>query len=222
MSVGSKGKNKKLKTKQRIINQAIALFNKDGVRNVTIRNIASEMAIAHGNLTYHYKNKEDLLLAIYGQMRIEMSQSYILSKDSATSFEHFHRLLLHLEHFQLKYRFFNLDVLEISRTFSKINEVLQDTLLLRRDQMVKLFQGFLDEDLIDGTSVDDYTRLRHTIRILITFWLSQMEVFPESGTKEEGEMVAHIWNLIKPHMTENGKKEFTRVSEQFLRYEEEV
>jgi AcrR family transcriptional regulator len=70
-----------------------------------------ERGIGNGNLDYHYKNKEVLLLAIYKIMRAEMSDSYTSADPTMVSFEQIHRLLLHLESFQYKYRFFSLDVL---------------------------------------------------------------------------------------------------------------
>src|SRR5690606_13919248 len=123
-----------------------------------------------------YNTKEALLLAIYKQMRNEMSDSYLSRKEHSTALEHFHHLLIQLEAFQLKYRFFNLDVLEISRSFPKISKLLTKTLELRKQQMHELFQEFIKEGYLGDNEGFDYGRLQHTIRIMITFWLSQQVV----------------------------------------------
>jgi len=201
----------KIKTKDRIIQVAVHRFNELGVQNVTSRQIAQEMGISHGNLDYHYKTKEDLLLAIYKKMKKEMSESYLDHKKYSNSMEHFHHLLLHLEEFQLKYQFFNLDVLVISRSFPKINKLLTKTLELRKHQMDDIFKKLISEGYLKENKNFEQGRLQHTIRIIITFWISQREVLHNFRYKENGEMTKHIWQLIMPFLTELGLKEYDQL-----------
>jgi len=51
-------------TKQRIINNATVLFNKKGYSNVTMQEIAGATGISKGNLTYHFRKKENILEAV--------------------------------------------------------------------------------------------------------------------------------------------------------------
>lgn len=51
-------------TKYLIIQSAINLFNKYGIKNVRVQDIASEAGISPGNLTYHFRTKKDLMPAI--------------------------------------------------------------------------------------------------------------------------------------------------------------
>ncbi|HUH47823.1 MAG TPA: TetR/AcrR family transcriptional regulator [Arenibacter sp.] len=202
---------KKIKTKDKILLFAVKMFNEQGVQSITSRHIAVEMGISHGNLDYHYKTKEDLLLAIYKQMRKEMSDSYLSRNTYSTALEHFHHLLIQLEAFQLKYRFFNLDVLEISRSFPKISKLLTKTLELRKQQMDDLFQEFIKEGYLKEKKDFDHGRLQHTIRIIITFWLSQQVVLHNFKYTENGEMTKHIWEILLPYLTESGHKEYDRL-----------
>ena len=52
------------KTQEKIIIATVDLFNKNGVSNVRLQDIAKEVGISPGNLTYHYKTKKDLLGAV--------------------------------------------------------------------------------------------------------------------------------------------------------------
>ena len=57
-----------------------------------------------------------LLLAIYDQMKEEMSRYYLgQGEDIVSPIAHFHKLLVRLEDFQHEYRFFCLDIMEICR-----------------------------------------------------------------------------------------------------------
>lgn len=202
---------KKLTTKEKIIQTAVSMYNELGIQNVTTRHIAFEMGISHGNLNYHYNKREDLMVAIYERMRNEMSEFYFLKEENNSAFEQFHKLVLHLDKFQLKYRFFNLDVLEISRSYPRVRELLQETLELRKNQMTVYFNKFTQEGLIEENPEIGYERLKHSIRILITFWLPQQEVLPSYKSHQLGVMPQYIWDLILPYMTPKGWTEYNKV-----------
>ena len=197
----------KIKTKDKILSTAIKQYNELGVQGVTSRHIAGEMGISHGNLDYHYKTKEDLLLAIHERMRKEMSEIYETQKTSISSIENFHLLLIQFEEFQYRYRFFNLDVLEITRSFPAVSKLIQTTFELRKSQTELLFEKLISEDFIAKNYSQDAERIQHIIRMVISFWLSQREVLIIFNFTEKGEMVKSIWTLITPYLTEKGKEE---------------
>ena len=50
--------------KEKILITAKELFQTYGYNDVTMRNIADALHISVGNLTYHYKRKEDLIRCV--------------------------------------------------------------------------------------------------------------------------------------------------------------
>ncbi len=197
-------------TKQRIIDQAIQSFNADGVVNVTLRKLAKSLGMSHGNLEYHYPTKEVLLLAIYQQMKFEISQVYEQTNDNDVMVQ-FNKLLLRLEAFHERYLFFNLDILEVSRNYEKVDELLKKTFHIRRHQMSHFYtqfikMGYLKEEPRPGV----YKRLQQSIRILITFWKSQQRVIPHQDLSQQ-KMSEFIWDLLIPHMTEKGINAYSKL-----------
>ena len=57
-------------TKKKIKKQALMLFNENDTFSITTNHIAIAAKISSGNLYYHYKNKEDIILDIYQDMII--------------------------------------------------------------------------------------------------------------------------------------------------------
>ena len=51
-----------MKTRERIVEVAIRLFNAEGINAVGVREIARTLGISPGNLSYHFPRKEDLLV----------------------------------------------------------------------------------------------------------------------------------------------------------------
>ena len=53
-----------MRTRERIVEQALLLFNEQGYGAVTTAALAAHCGIAEGNLWYHFKTKRALLDAI--------------------------------------------------------------------------------------------------------------------------------------------------------------
>ena len=65
---------KKVKTRDRILQTALTLFNQEGEPQVSTVDIASVMGISPGNLYYHFKGKEAIINALFDDFEDEMHQ----------------------------------------------------------------------------------------------------------------------------------------------------
>jgi AcrR family transcriptional regulator len=59
----------KRKTRERILQAALMLFNRFGEPSVTVSAIAADMGISHGNLYYHYPSKEKIVEDLFRDFR---------------------------------------------------------------------------------------------------------------------------------------------------------
>ena len=73
-----------LQTKNNILQKAIELFNKSGTASVSMNALAEVLGISAGNLQYHYRNKDQIIRAIY---EIMFSEWQLIYKGMDESFD---------------------------------------------------------------------------------------------------------------------------------------
>jgi AcrR family transcriptional regulator len=71
-----------MKTRDRILEKAQELFNKNGIGKVSVRSICEELKISVGNFTYYFPDKHKIVVELYHKMISEIEA--VKDKVSAT------------------------------------------------------------------------------------------------------------------------------------------
>ena len=197
-------------TKERIISTAVELFNTKGFVNVTMRNLADELGMSLGNLTYHFKKKEELMEAIHEQ--IEKERNVLLeSVQMIPSIENIHRQMVPLYHLYERFRFLQQDILEINRAYPHLAEVQREQI----KSQIRYIKAIIDYSVGSGnmkpeSRMGQYQQLAETVWMIITFWLPQRELRNQKGNLYNQARSA-IWNLVIPLLTEKGLANFNKI-----------
>ncbi|MBC7809353.1 MAG: TetR/AcrR family transcriptional regulator [Akkermansiaceae bacterium] len=73
--------NEKINNRERILDAALRLFNETGTANVSTNLIAEGAGISVGNLYYHFKNKEQIVRALFERFSDDTDRAFALPED---------------------------------------------------------------------------------------------------------------------------------------------
>lgn len=97
-----------MKTRDRILEASIGLFNRAGTAEVSCVDIATELGISPGNLYYHFRGKEEIQTALMAEFELALLQIYQRYQDQIETLDDFqpyvHSLLKIGHHFRFLFR----------------------------------------------------------------------------------------------------------------------
>ncbi len=75
------------KTRDRILDASLGMFNERGEPNVTTNHIADELEISPGNLYYHFRNKDDIVEHLFARYEVRIEEALVQPEDRLPTLE---------------------------------------------------------------------------------------------------------------------------------------
>ncbi|MCP2045328.1 TetR/AcrR family transcriptional regulator [Pontibacter sp. HSC-36F09] len=197
--------------KERIINQAVKVFNRKGISKTTLRAIARELAISDGHLRYYFKTKEELVLATFSEMEQEISSFAAGTGYSAVNVQTLVAPLTGIYRVMYRYVFFFAESSSILETFPKVYTAYEQLMQNRRRMFLALFEQYRREGVFEET-VDDhlFPLLFEQVFILSDSWVRYARLPQYSHLSQEERIehyVAVTVALFLPHFNPELRKE---------------
>lgn len=200
-------KDKKKKTKEKILHSALSLFNQEGLPNVKLQRIADDCNISVGNLAYHFQYKEDLMVNIADVVNTEIS-SIVNTENHFPMLIDFDNQLSKYHTLINRYAFFFLDVLELERNYPTIHQQRVRYINIMINQIYQWMTENEKKGIFKAEiHSDQYAHTAHGIWMIISFWLTQKRVLFKKNQDEE-EFKILVWNQLLPSFTELGLMEY--------------
>jgi len=195
-------------TKDRIIKKAIQLFNKVGFGAVSLHEIAGELDMTRGNLTYHFKDKDQLLEAIADELWTNLDRERGKTR-MLPSFENMHRDIQLFYRYQQKYAFVFLDHHVLSHSvlktrFRKMSE--QRVEEIKATIAFAISAGNMNPEPYEGI----YQNLAQNTWMVSFFWMHEQLIGGQKKVKSFEEAEMRLWSLLLPHLTTKGLKAFRK------------
>ncbi|WP_312164449.1 TetR/AcrR family transcriptional regulator [Phenylobacterium sp.] len=100
----------KADTKTRILDTALALFNERGPAQVTTNHIAEALSMSPGNLYYHFRNKAEIVRALFARISDEWADNYAIPPGAEPDVATMEAMAAGNFAIQARYRFFFRDL----------------------------------------------------------------------------------------------------------------
>lgn len=202
-----------MKTKEKILEIALQMFNDLGTTEVSSRNISDKMSISYGNLCYHFPKKADIILTLYSRMQEEVNEQIQNIRKEIFRLDFMVSSLKGLLNVLYKYRFVFLENVQLIRKYDTIREDVKTNFIRRKKMLGEistflLQQGYLRPEQIRG----HHDMIIHSLLIVLNSWVPDGELF-YSGRPEKiiDYYLELFYSVFRANLTEKGGKAFDEV-----------
>ena len=203
------------RTRERILALSLRLFNDLGEPNVTTSAIAEEMNISPGNLYYHFRNKDDIVNALFEQFEREIDPLLDAPKRREIHFEDAW-LFLHLLFESIwRYRFIYRDVNDLLSRNRRL-ELHFRTILERKHSVARLLCEAMQRSGQLSASSTEISALATNMTVVATFWLSFEHARRPRGEPDIGRGVYQVMSLASPYLQGEARHLLDKLSTAYI------
>ena len=195
---------RKVKTRDRILKTALALFNEEGEAQVSTVEIAGVLEISPGNLYYHFKGKEAIIEALFDDFEEEIRQVLSAPIKSALSIED-NWIYLYIVFEEINdFRFFYNNLTGILERCPELRPRFARLLRLKEETAASLLTT-LEKNGVVVISQTERNALAARIAAHLTFWL-QYERLSETSRSSRQTINNGVYStmmMIAPYVVDD-------------------
>jgi AcrR family transcriptional regulator len=205
----------RLKTREKILQTSLLLFNEEGESHVTTVDIANEMDISPGNLYYHFKGKEVIIDNLFEKFEDGFSDILHAPIKKELKIEDSWYYLYVVFEEMYHYRFIYQNLSDLLHRYEGINKRFRKLLNLKFQTATTIISGLRDEKIltIDDASVDV---LINNIVMTVTYWIAYSSLRDDKQSEQNllHKGVFQVLSLIGPFLSQ-GKEEYREFCRNF-------
>ncbi|KPX44239.1 Transcriptional regulator PhaD [Pseudomonas savastanoi pv. glycinea] len=202
-----------MKTRDRILECALTLFNQQGEPNVSTLEIANEMGISPGNLYYHFHGKEPLILSLFERFQAELAPLLDPPSDARLEAEDYwmflHLIVERLSH----YRFLFQDLSNLAGRLPKLARGIRNLLNSIKKTLASLLARLKSRgQLVSETQA--LGQLVEQITMNLLFSLDYQRILGREGNVRV--VVYQIMMLVTPHLLPTSRQAAEQLAMEYL------
>ena len=197
-----------MKTRDRILEASLALFNEEGEAHTTTIDIANELDISPGNLYYHFKGKDQIIAELFSQYEIALGDTLSapieapLGSERGQVEDNWYFLYVVLEEmYQYRFLYHNLD--DILQRYPDLRRAFRRLIQLKRAALFAICSALLEQSVIDARE-QQLVGLVDNMTLVLTFWFNYNQLLHEPRepqlTIHQG--VLQLLTMVAPYLGE--------------------
>ncbi len=211
----------KLKTRDRILQTSLVLFNAKGERNVTTNHIAAELAISPGNLYYHFRNKQQIIFELYVGYEEEIKSTLQLPEGRGLTLEDKRGYLEGIFDGMWRYRFLHRDIEHMLASDPELRKRYSELARYSLQRGNAIFQGLVGAGYLKATP-EEVSALSANSWIIMTSWVGFLRTLALDDADENltsmmiKRGVYQIMTLERAFLTEFARKQVEPMMDEFF------
>ena len=206
------------RTRERIVETALALFNQLGEPHITTADIADEMEISPGNLYYHFRNKDEIIAELFAAFERRLDGVFALPEGRGASVEDLWFLLHLLFEAMWDHRFLFRDLDEILSRNRRLAS--RFALIMRRGTttVIELCGGLVAAKMMHA-SEREIAALADNVALVATYWISYQKL---SAAERAADVISldraayQVLSLVAPFLRGEARELVERLSAEYL------
>lgn len=208
-----------MKTRDRILQTSLRLFNECGEPRVTTNHIADEMDISPGNLYYHFRNKDEIISLLFQQFERRMEAALQVPERRVPDMEDMW-LYLHLVFESIwEYRFLYRDLDNILNRNKRLRTHFRRILERKVNTAAAICKGLTEAGVMDATS-EEIAALAQNIAVVATYWLNFQGVRASAAQGGDSANLAlgayQVFSLVAPFLKGEARQLVQQLSREYL------
>jgi len=207
------------KTRDRILDLSLVMFNERGEPNVTTNHIADELEISPGNLYYHFRNKDDIVEHLFARYESRMDTVMVAPEDRAPTLEDIW-LQLHLAfECMWDYRFILRDLVDLTSRNRKLR--LHYARIIKRAQqnVTDVLLGLARAEVMRA-SRQEIEATATNILLVATFWMNFNQVRgaqPERAAQDLTRGIFQVMMLLAPFLRDTERLHIHTLAQAYVK-----
>jgi AcrR family transcriptional regulator len=206
------------RTRERILETALLLFNRLGAPHTTTADIADEMEISPGNLYYHFRNKDEIIAELFAGFERRLDGLLVSPQGRSAGVEDLWFLLHLLFEAMWDHRFLFRDLDEILSRNRRLAS--RFALIMRRGSrtVIELCRGLVATGAMEA-SEREIAALADNVGLVATYWISYQKI---SAGERPADKVSldraayQVLSLIAPFLRGSARALLDRLSGDYL------
>ena len=177
--------------------------------NVRLQHIADNAFVSIGNMAYHYKNKEAIVLAIHDRLS-EEQKNLTAEMNVVPLFDYVDRYFRQSYELQQKYSFFFTDMLEVFRAYSAIAEAHNRLINWHKNQLKMALEFNKNRGAFEGFEFEDQFS-RQVDQLWMASYMYNSYRLIDGCKPNAQDFCDQIWNILIPLMSDKGLAEYKQL-----------
>ena len=206
------------RTVERVLGEALRLFNERGEAHVTTGMIAGSLDMSPGNLYYHFRNKDQIVERLFRRFEERFDIDPAPSANAAQAIEdlwfYLHFVLEAIWEFRFLYR--NLDDLLARNRKLRLpfNRII--------DRKLRVLEALCDGLVRAGAmkaSPEEIRALARNVWIVATYWLNFQSLRGRGETlsaEDVGQGAYQVLSLISPYLVGEERRHLERLGRRYI------